>query len=433
MIPQEWLKYAPKPVPLKQGKEWNVFLSYRSVNRAWVLSLYDILKELGHKVFLDQYVLKPGDELITNLEDALDKSMAGILIWSGAAKDSDWVRKEYNTLERKSTDDTDFRFIIIKLDDIQLPVFAMNKIHIDFSNYPDGPNGGDLLRLLHAIVGIPLSVEAVHFANEQDETLKDIMAQIRAAVKNNQPQMLIQLFEVGGLPWETSAVLGCQAAEGLTKLGCKDEAVNLLEQLENSFPKAIRPKQLKALALAKRGNDGDLERAQEILGVLYEKNNLDPETLGIYGRTWMDRYARSNNIADLIQSRDLYAEAFERSPDDYYTGINAASKSVFIGTEKDMEKALDYAAKVQQLVGTESYPGDYWKTATVAELFLIQKKYSEAGLMYEKAVATARTETDSHQSTWKQAIRLMERLKPDIQQRKHVLEAFKHLPGYLGI
>src|SRR4051812_13765454 len=99
MIPQEWLQYAPKPTPPTNGNLWNVFLSYRSVNRAWVLNLYDVLNELGHKVFLDQYVLKPGDDLITELENALDKSQAGILIWSNATADSEWVRKEYHTLE----------------------------------------------------------------------------------------------------------------------------------------------------------------------------------------------------------------------------------------------------------------------------------------------------------------------------------------------
>ncbi len=47
----EWLKYAPKPRELGGTDKWNVFLSYRSVNRAWVLNLYDVLRELGHKVF----------------------------------------------------------------------------------------------------------------------------------------------------------------------------------------------------------------------------------------------------------------------------------------------------------------------------------------------------------------------------------------------
>ena len=426
-IPLEWLQYAPKPKPLTDGNEWNVFLSYRSINRPWVLSLYDVLTELGHKVFLDQYVLKAGDILITTLEDALEKSQTGVLVWSNSTKDSDWVRKEYNTLETMATGNKNFQFIPVKIENAKMPTFAANRIFIDFSNYPDGPNGGDLLRLLHAIAGKPLSDEAVHFANEQDEASKDDTAKVNAAIKNNNPERLIQLFGQGGLTWKTTASLGCKSAEGLIKLKRYDEAINMLEKLESQFKKALRPQQLKALALARRGKEGDPEQAQEILGELHEKNHLDPETMGIYGRTWMDRYAKSNEVSDLEQSRDLYAEAFEKAPDDYYTGINAAAKSVFIGTDNDLQKAAGYAARVQQITGSEAIPGDYWKTATIAEVFLIQKKYKEAGEMYEKAVAIARSEKGSHESSYTQAKRLMEKLKPPVEEREMVENSFKHL------
>jgi tetratricopeptide (TPR) repeat protein len=426
MIPKQWLKFAPKPKEVK-GNEWNIFLSYRSINRAWVLSLYDVLTELGHKVFLDQYVLKPGDILIDELQNALENSQAAVLIWSNSTKDSEWVRKEYNALETIATENKDFRFVPVKIEQSKLPLFAANRIFIDFSDYPDGPNGGDLLRLLHGIAGIPLSNEAVHFANEQDESSKDQSVKVNTAIKNNNPDRLKQLFDLGGLAWQTSPTLGCRTAEGLIKLKLYDNAVAILEKLEVEFKRALRPQQLKALALARRGKDGDLEQAQEILGELHEKNHLDPETMGIYGRTWMDRYAKSNDINHLMQSRDLYAEAFEKAPDDYYTGINAAAKCVFIGTDTDLEQASEYAASVQTLVGTEPVPGDYWKTATVAEALLIQKKYKEAGDMYEKAVAMARTETGSHESTYLQAKRLIEKLKPTDAEKENILQAFSHL------
>ena len=70
----EWLNYAPKPRELSGTDRWNVFLSYRSINRAWVINLYDVLRELGHKVYLDQTALKPGDQLIKELQDALKTS-----------------------------------------------------------------------------------------------------------------------------------------------------------------------------------------------------------------------------------------------------------------------------------------------------------------------------------------------------------------------
>ena len=429
-IPQEWLQYAPKPKPLDDGNEWNVFLSYRSVNRPWVLNLYDVLIELGHKVFLDQYVLKPGDKLIKNLEAALNKTQAGILIWSKATRDSVWVNDEYEGLQQKANTDDDFIFVPVTIDNTKLPLFAGNRIYVDFTAYPDGPNGGDLLRLLYAISGTALPAQVIRFANEQNEQFVSATAQVNAAIKQGRPAKLLQLFEEGGLPWKTTAALGCKAAEGLIKLKKNDEAITIIEKIEVAFKKALRPKQLKALALARRGKDEDLEKAQDILGELYERNHLDPETMGIYARTWMDRYAKSKDTGDLIQSRDLYAEAFEKAPDDYYTGINAAAKSVFIGTVKDLQAGLDCAKRVIDITKDKPVPGDYWKTATIAEAFLIQKKYKEAGDMYEKAVAMARSETGSHESTFTQAKRLMEKLGPDETEKAAVTEAFKHLPEY---
>lgn len=427
MIHPDLLKFAPKPVPLINGNIWNVFLSYRSINRAWVLNLYDILIELGHKVFLDQYVIKPGDILIEKLEDALEKSQAGILIWSNEARDSDWVKKEYFVLEKKATNENDFYFIPVRINYVNLPLFADNRIFIDFSAYPDGPNGGDLIRLLHAIVGLPLSPEAIKFSNDLDESSEMAFAQVNASTRNGRWERLIELVDQGGLPWETSAALGCKTANGLISLKKYSEAIQVLEVLEKKFPKSLRPKQLKALALARRGIAQDVENAQEILGILNDLNHLDPESLGIYARTWMDRYITSNDINDLKQSRKLYADAFEKSPDDSYTGINAAAKSLLIGTDADIVKGYEFADKVQKIVGTSSIPNDYWKTATVAEVFLIKKQYKEAGEMYAEAILIEPKSFGSHESTKNQALKLLEKLKANEDEKSQVLEAFKHL------
>jgi len=59
----KWSDFAPPPRDLTGDYKWNVFLSYRSVNRPWVLGLYDVLRELGHQVFIDQ-VVKAIDNLL---------------------------------------------------------------------------------------------------------------------------------------------------------------------------------------------------------------------------------------------------------------------------------------------------------------------------------------------------------------------------------
>lgn len=425
MIPQEWRKLSPAPPVLALGKAWHVFLSYRSVNRGWVLNLYDVLTELGFKVFLDQFVLKAGDMLSVTLEEELGKSQAGILIWSNEAADSKWVKEEYNTMNSLSKADGNFRFVPIRIDHTVLPVFASSKLFLDFTEYPDGPNGGDLLRLVHSIVGVPLSPAAVHFAYEQDEASGVALAKVSAAIRNSRPEKLVGLFETGGLPWQTTASLAAKAAEGLISLGEPSLAIDMLRSTRTSFPKAIRPSQLLALALARRAGDGDLDEAQEILAELFEKKHRDPETLGIYARTWMDRYKISKKTIDLKLSRNYYAEAFDRSPDDYYTGINAAAKSVLLGTPDDIIKAEEYAAKTQMLVGTEITEGDYWRTATIGELFLIRKQYAEAARIYKEAVMIAPSAKGSHQSTLNQAISLMEKLGTSDLAKTEIMKAFE--------
>jgi hypothetical protein len=47
--------------------------------------------------------------------------------------------------------------------------------------------------------------------------------------------------------------------------------------------------------------------------------------------------------------------------------------------------------------------------------------------MYEKAVTMDPTKTGSHESSFRQATRLMEKLKPTDEERSFIENAFKHL------
>ena len=86
----------------------------------------------------------------------------------------------------------------IRLDRSTLPLFAENRIFIDFADYPDGPNGGELLRLLHAIANMPLSEEAARFAAEQDEAAQLAANKIRAATDIGSEKRLMDLFQANG-------------------------------------------------------------------------------------------------------------------------------------------------------------------------------------------------------------------------------------------
>lgn len=213
-------------------------------------------------------------------------------------------------------------------------------------------------------------------------------------------------------------MLACADAEGLIAMKKISETLKLLDGVEQTFPKAIRPKQLRALALAR---SRETAKAQIVLGKLYAAGEIDPETLGIYARTWMDRYNQSGEKIFLLKSRDLYRQAFEASPKDYYTDINAASKSLLAGERKT---AAQLAKRVQDLVGEKAVPGDYWRTATVAEVQLLQGKVDAAADLYAAAVRDNPFERGSHESSYDQAKLLLAAMGATDEQTAKIAAAF---------
>jgi len=123
----------------------------------------------------------------------------------------------------------------------------------------------------------------------------------------------------------------------------------------------------------------------------------------------------------LRKARNLYADAFASTPSDYYTGINAAANSVLLG---ELGVAEQLAAAVEKLVGTTAKKGDYWATATVAEVQLIRRHYGQAAALYCAAVEDDPEAKGSHESTRAQARRLMDKLAPSTEERAAIENAF---------
>jgi len=415
---QQWLEFAPKPQPLAASQRWHVFLSYRSVNRHWVLQLYDILRHLGYNVFLDQYVLSAAAPLALTLSEELDSSASAIMMWSSDFNDSSWCLKEFTTLESKENAGDGFRYVIAKLDASPLPALAASKIYVDFAELSEGPGGSGLLRLLYGLSGDPLPAGAIALAEQIDEAAQNDLLTIRAARAAGDTATLVRLCSSDTVAWKSSPALPCEAAEALIALGDYPNALRILADVASSFPRALRPQQLTGLAMAR---SGDWQAAQIVLGRLYAAGEIDPETLGIYGRTWMDRYDKTKDRLHLLRARDLYRQAFEAAPKDYYTGINAASKSLLLG-ERDTAKQL--AARVEKLVGTAAIPNDYWRTATIAEVQLLQGNYQQAAALYQSAVGEAPLERGSHASTWAAACRLLDCLEASAGQKTLIRNVF---------
>jgi hypothetical protein len=442
---EEWLRLAPKPPAVAEGEGWNVFLSYRSVNRTWVLHLYDALRQAGFRVFLDQLEIPAGDSLTARLNSALKSSRSGVIVWSTEYGDSEWCKKEYETMETLAADRKGFKFVVAKLGNVELDPLVRREVFVDFTDYPDGPQGSELLKLMYGTLGQSLSNEALRKAQALDDETKAALSRIHAAGQVKNVDRLRELAATGGVAWQASPLLYSAAAEALIELGENDGALAVLDIAGRQFKNAIRPIQLKALALARKGQlakrrAGDektpeaeraaarteaaklLQEAQEMLAVLFDQKHRDPETLGIYARTWMDLYNLEGKRVYLEKSRDMYALAFKLDGTNSYTGVNAAAKSVFLG---DLAAAATYAAAVEPLVGKVAMPGKYWETATAAEVQLIKGNYDLAAALYRSAVVDAPNATANHDTSRTQAERLLAQMQPPPGAREKILDAFK--------
>ena len=416
--PEWWSQLAPPA--FTPADEAHVFVAHAAVDPVWLVNLCDVLRSHGYIPFVDRPTTSEKDRLA-----ALDRSRAGLLLWSGSDQDAGRMRETLEALRARARRG-DFQFAVVRPDATALPSFPADVRVVECSLRPDGPGGGEALRLLLTLAGQPISAAAEAAAKEDDAAARAFLAQVKDPGAN--PKGLQALVDNDG-PWQTSSGLACAVAERLVKLGTYDAALQVIEKVSERFPQARRPQQMQALALARRGKATDLGKAQRMLASLYEREGRDPETLGLYARTFMDDYNATGNAASLRKSRDMYAEAFVLSPDNYYTGINAAAKSVFLQTDEDRALGEKYAKDVQRQIGTQAIPGDYWMTATVAEAHLISGNYDAAARVYAQAVEQDPNDKGSHSSTWKQASKLMAVLRVDQATRDRIRAAFKNPPS----
>lgn len=409
---EDWLSYCPAPRPRPADIKWDVFLSYRSVNRQWVLALYDTLTQAGFKVFLDQFQLVPGASLDDSLQENLQASGAGILVWSENS-DSKWVQREHKAMrvlaDRRDGEALPFTRVIAKLDSEELPLFLADSLYVDFASYPEGPRGGELLRLIHGTVGQPLSEEAVRAIAQLDAETKDALNTIKAAVNEGFADDIVEAARAGGNAWNSTAVLVSQAAAGLSALGEYDLVLEIVDLYRDRFGRSVQVQHMEALAYRRQNN---YRAALKVLAKLHAGGHRDPETLGLYGAALSKRYDESGDRKHLERSQQMYADAFAADPTDFYTGINAASKAALLGLGAEVYRPI--AEKVAELPAIMNPDkSDYWALATVGEVRLLSMDTAAAIDAYTEAVNRHSEQKGSIASTREQLEKLLAVLDVD--------------------
>lgn len=102
---------------MSEDFRYDVFLSHSSKDKPVVRPLAERLRADGVRVWLDEWVLKPGSNIPHEIEQGLEQSRVLVLCMSASAFGSDWAHLESSTFRFRDPLNKHRRFVPVRLDD----------------------------------------------------------------------------------------------------------------------------------------------------------------------------------------------------------------------------------------------------------------------------------------------------------------------------
>ena len=294
-------------IPEIDASSYHVFVSYRSTDRVWAMSLVTRLEGAGLRVFIDQKELEPGMELAAQLESALARSRAAVVLVSKGWLESSWCQAEANVLIKRAVEDKRFKLIPLRLDASTMPPFLDSRLWLDF-NGTARAEGPTLERLMYSLVGRrppTRNTPEGQVAAAEVSVVDGFVQKVRAAAYSD-PQRVRLILDAWRQVGSSDVAPLVAAAEVLVGQNRPDLAVDVLK----GATQTLRVRQLQAFALRKGGR-GD--EAVEQLEQLAREGNLDAETGGLLAGSYKSRWQRTGDRAFLLESvprlsRDVRAD-----------------------------------------------------------------------------------------------------------------------------
>ena len=265
-------------------------------------------------------------------------------------------------------------------------------------------NDSPLFQLIPKFPGIDLPYEVAETFKDRIRLAEEFRQMLSAArgqptLREKREALLKIQREQGDLKTTWRSVL-IQLMTSFRDTEAFEELIALYDAFPDNLKDYVVAKQQFALALNRRNQPGDREKALKILDDLLKNRGADSETLGIKGRIHKDIYKEATQakkitaIAALDDAISAYTKGFEADPRDYYPGVNAINLLIQKGDAealKEVERLLPLVNfAVTRRGGASS--SDYWDLATVLELACIGEDWATANRVLPKAILAA---TDS--------------------------------------
>ena len=121
-----------------QEFEYDVFLSHNTADKPPVRRLAERLRTAGLRVWFDEWVIQPGDDIYLAIERGLEASRTLVLCLSRAALGSDWVTLERSTVLFRDPSNAGRRCIPLLLAECKLPDTLRRYKYVDLRQEADG-------------------------------------------------------------------------------------------------------------------------------------------------------------------------------------------------------------------------------------------------------------------------------------------------------
>jgi tetratricopeptide (TPR) repeat protein len=367
-------------VPKLPAGDYHVFVSYRSSDRAWAVSLVTRLEGMKLRVFIDQQELEVGEALAKQAQSALERSRAAVILVSKGWIESPRCQQEGSALLDRARKDRDFALVPLRLDDSPMPVLPNAREPIDFTGTPraEGEGVENLIRDLLKQGTRPADSVAAKADVAERKLTDEFVARIKSAAAGN-------VATINGLlaDWQRTACTDVAPVLAATEVLIGKRAFKRALKVVEGAGNTVRARQLRALALSKDKRDPE---AIEELEALEREGNLDPETSGLLAGRYKQIWLATGDNSYMYRSYEKYLEAYERSGD-AFNGINATSMALHCGYAGKRSKLAQQV--VDLLKDKPRKDLDAWARASLAEGYLLLENFELASEWYASAAAKA--------------------------------------------
>jgi MAP3K TRAFs-binding domain len=237
-----------------------------------------------------------------------------------------------------------------------------------------------LFQLVDNYPGITLPHEVTEAFRDRVQQVSELTEEMRRAQATPKEERLAILKEIEGRIGDFSAAsqeLPLDLLLAYRDASAWNEMVGCIEKMPAELRDVPTVREQLALALNRRNEPGDRERAIDLLQQLVGEYGPSPETNGIFGRVYKDIWQEASDAGEdekagaaLDAAITEYDEGFDADPRDAFPGVNLLTLLVRRDGVGDKERVAELRPVVLFALARRGAleSSDYWDVATVMEL-----------------------------------------------------------------